>query len=93
MRSVRQISWKVDGREKKDLALTIKWIGRLLEANNVTQKLIFNKTLCIIFNRTHKQVFYVFFFFKNEYLIRWKGYTSLEDTWEVEENLNETAIR
>ena len=33
------------------------------------------------------------FFFKNEYLICWKGYTSLEDTWEVEENLNETAIR
>ena len=25
MLSVQQILWKVDGREKKDLALTIKW--------------------------------------------------------------------
>src|SRR5262245_9277284 len=26
-----------------------------------------------------------------EYLIRWKGYSSEEDTWELEENVNNSA--
>ena len=31
--------------------------------------------------------------FQREYLIRWKGYSSLADSWEIEENLNENVLR
>jgi hypothetical protein len=28
-----------------------------------------------------------------EYYVKWKGYSSLENTWEPEEHLNAAAIR